>query len=166
MDIDVTISGNLAADTRLTFLPDGTPVCQFRVLVNRPPVTIRGERVQPAPRPFTVVAFGDLASHAHESLRRGDRVTVRSGDLYAEAWSHRDTGAPMAQAKLRASEIALSVRFRTATSAPRTAPAQPADDQAPVSTTDGPPASAQAESDGVDGPVPVGPGVVVGSAAV
>ena len=122
MDIEITISGNLTADPKLTFTPQGTPVCQFRVLVNRPPATINGERVQPEPRPFTVVAFGDTATHAGESLRKGDRVTVRASDLYAEAWAHQSTGRPMAQVKLRASEIALSVRFRGARSAPRSPP--------------------------------------------
>ena len=114
MDVTATISGNLAADPRLSHLPDGTPACELRVLVNRRRMTPDGWQKLPA-RAYTVTAFGDLARNTAESVSKGDRVTVTCDDIWSDAWTGRDTGDAMSAVKVRASEISLSLRFATGT---------------------------------------------------
>ena len=124
MDVTATITGNLAADPRLTHLPDGTPVCELRVMVSRRRL-VDGQWQQQAPRAFTVTAFGDLARNTTESAHRGDRVTVAADDIYSDAWASRDNGEPMSAVKIRASEIALALRFATGTATRVTTASQP-----------------------------------------
>ena len=114
MDVTATISGNLAADPRLSHLPDGTPACELRVLVNRRRMTADGWQKLPA-RAYTVTAFGDLARNTAESASKGDRVTVTCDDIWSDAWTGRDTGEAMSAVKVRASELSLSLRFATGT---------------------------------------------------
>jgi single-stranded DNA-binding protein len=66
-----------------------------------------------------VTAFGTLAACTARSVRKGDRVVVTADDFTAEAWIARDPGPDGPQARgqmtLRAREIAVSMRFDTAT---------------------------------------------------
>ena len=40
------IKGNLGADPEMRYTPDGTPVCNFNVAINRPYTNAQGERVE------------------------------------------------------------------------------------------------------------------------
>jgi single-stranded DNA-binding protein len=89
-------------------------------------------------RAYVVTAFGDLAANTAESARKGDRVTVTADDIFSDAWSSRDTGEPMSAVKVRASEIALALRFAagTVTRVPAAAdqPGSPGDASPPART--------------------------------
>ena len=55
--------------------------CDLRIAVDLPP---RGASGEGQVRYVKAVAFGVLASHAAESVRKGDRVIIQGHDLTAE----------------------------------------------------------------------------------
>lgn len=109
--ITVTVTGNLADDPRAFRLRDGTVGCDLRLAVDIPPRSATDDT--PA-RYMKVTALGVMASHALESLHKGDRVTVHGTDLTAEAWAS-PAGEPRAKVCIRAIEIAASLRFDSVT---------------------------------------------------
>ncbi len=56
-----------------------------------------------------------LAIHTAESVRKGDRVTIQSHDLTSEACLSNGTGEPPSKVAIRATEIAISLRYDNAT---------------------------------------------------
>ncbi len=109
--ITVTVTGNLADDPHPFRLRDGTAGCDLRLAVDIPP---RSATDDSPVRYLKVTALGVLASHAIESLHKGDRVTVHGTDLLAEAWV-TPAGEPRAKVCIRAIEIAASLRFDSVT---------------------------------------------------
>jgi single-stranded DNA-binding protein len=79
--ITVTVTGNLADDPHAFRTSDGRVGCDLRLAVDLPPRSATGDSQV---RYVKAVAFGVLASHAAESVRKGDRVTVQGHDLTAE----------------------------------------------------------------------------------
>ncbi len=73
----ITIVGNLTDDPELRFTPNGVPVTNCRVAVNR---RFRNNQTNEwedrLDGYFTVNAWRDLAENVAESLNRGDRVLV------------------------------------------------------------------------------------------
>jgi single-stranded DNA-binding protein len=114
--ISVTVTGTLGTDPRSFALRDGTAGVELRLALDLPP---RGENGREITRWVKVTAFGTLAACTARSVRKGDRVLVTADDFTAEAWIARDPGADGPQARgqvtLRAREIAVSMRFDTAT---------------------------------------------------
>jgi single-stranded DNA-binding protein len=115
--IAVTVTGTLGTDPRTFTLRDGTAGVELRLALDLPP---RGENGKEIVRWVKVTAYGVLAAHTARSVRTGDRVTVTADDLTAESWVAKDTdqdGRPQArgQVALRASDIAASMRYDTAT---------------------------------------------------
>jgi single-strand DNA-binding protein len=111
--ITVTVTGNLVDDPRTFTTRDGQAGCELRMAVDLPP---RGTGDGPT-RYFKVVAFGVLASHAAESVCKGDRITVQGHDLTSEAWAN-GAGEPRSKVAIKATEIAASLRFDTLTTGP------------------------------------------------
>jgi single-strand DNA-binding protein len=109
--ITVTITGNLADDPHSFRTSDGRAGCDLRIAVDLPP---RGATGDSQVRYVKAVAFGVLASHAAESVRKGDRVTIQGHDLTAEAWVTPD-GEPRGKVRIAVTEIAASLRFDTVT---------------------------------------------------
>jgi single-stranded DNA-binding protein len=109
--ITVTVTGNLADDPHPFRLRDGLAGCDLRLAVDIPP---RSATDESPTRYLKVTALGVMASHAIESLHKGDRVTVHGTDLTAEAWSS-PAGEPRAKVCIRAIEIAASLRFDSIT---------------------------------------------------
>jgi hypothetical protein len=81
--ITVTVTGNLADDPHTFRTSDGRAGCDLRLAIDLPP---RGATGESQVRYVKAVAFGVLATHAAESVRKGDRVTIQGHDLTAEAW--------------------------------------------------------------------------------
>jgi single-strand DNA-binding protein len=120
MDIHGVLIGNLAGDPRLAEV-SGTPVVEFRLIVNRRRQIAPGQWAEMEPRGFDVVAWGDLARHVAVSLRKGDRALVWLDDIFAEAWPDKAGGEPHRTVKVRASEVGPSLRFASS----QTEPAEP-----------------------------------------
>jgi single-stranded DNA-binding protein len=114
--IAITVTGTLGSDPRSFALRDGTAGVELRLALDLPP---RGETGREVTRWVKVTAFGTLAACTARSVRKGDRVVVTADDFTAEAWIARDPGPdgpqPRGQVALRAREIAVSMRFDTAT---------------------------------------------------
>jgi single-stranded DNA-binding protein len=116
--IAITVTGHLGADPRSFNLNDGTAGVELRLALDLPP---RREGDQGFTRWVKVVAFGTLAATTAKSVRSGDRVTVTADDIGAEAWISNqagEDGKPRAasQVRLRATDIAVSMRWDTARS--------------------------------------------------
>jgi single-stranded DNA-binding protein len=79
----ITVTGNLADDPHTFRTSDGRAGCDLRLAVDLPP---RGATGGSQVRYVKAVAFGVLAIHAAESVRKGDRVTIQGRDPTAEAW--------------------------------------------------------------------------------
>ncbi len=115
--IAITVTGTLGADPRSFSLHDGTAGVELRLAIDLPARSPGGREIT---RWVKVTAYGTLAGCTANSVRKGDRVTVTADDLLADAWISRqsnDDSTPRAagQVHLRASDIAASMRFDTAT---------------------------------------------------
>ena len=109
--ITITATGNLTDDPHTFTTRDTTSGCELRIAVNLPPRTGTGDAIT---RYLKVVTFGVLAIHTAASVRKGDRVTVQGHDLTSEAWTGTG-GEPRSKVAIRATDIAVSLRFDTAT---------------------------------------------------
>jgi single-strand DNA-binding protein len=110
--ITVTVTGNLTDDPHTFQTRDSTTGCELRVAVNLPSRTGTGNDIT---RYLKVVTFGVLAIHAAESVRKGDRVTICGHDLTSEAWLSTTDGQPKSKVAIRATELAVSLRYDRAT---------------------------------------------------
>jgi single-stranded DNA-binding protein len=119
--ITVTVTGNLTDDPHTFTTRDNTTGCELRVAVNLPSRTGTGDGPT---RYLKVVTFGVLAIHAAESVRKGDRVTICGHDLTSEAWLGNGDGQPKSKVAIRATEIAVSLRYDNATTGRATRAAQ------------------------------------------
>lgn len=81
--ISITISGTLANHPRPFSTARGTAAVSLWLEVSLPPRGFSGESTS---RYMKVLAFGQLAANATESLHASDRITVRADDLRSEAY--------------------------------------------------------------------------------
>src|SRR5215211_2877555 len=84
----VMVIGNLGRDPEMRFTPDGTPVTQFSVAVNRVSSNPAGERREETDW-FRVVAWRKLAETCNQYLGKGQRVYVE-GRLQIRQWQGQD----------------------------------------------------------------------------
>jgi len=86
----VQIIGNLAADPEMKFLPDGTPVCSYRVLVNnrRRGAAGAGGPEEP-PTGFRITAWRRQAEVANELLKKGMSIYV-DGELSTSEYTNNE----------------------------------------------------------------------------
>ncbi len=119
--ITVTVIGNLTDDPHTFTTGDGTAGTELRVVVNLPSRTGTGDGIT---RYLKVVTFGVMAAHTATSVRKGDRVTIQGHDLTSEAWLSTTGGEPRSKVAIRATDIAVSLRYDSATTGRATRTAQ------------------------------------------
>jgi len=111
---EMTIHGNLTADCEpIRYSADGKAAINFSVAVNRRRYDrTSGQWTDLNPVFHRVVAFGTLAENA-ANLTKGTAVTV-TGELADDSWTPED-GKRVYRAQLIAADVAVSLRFATAT---------------------------------------------------
>lgn len=109
----ITFAGNLAADPELRFTPNGKPVAEFRVMVNRRTKNSEGEWGDAEPTGYNCKLWGQPAENLTESVEKGDRVLVH-GHVETEAWNHRDTGEKRTRDVVNVDEVGTSLAWASA----------------------------------------------------
>jgi single-strand DNA-binding protein len=110
-DTHVTLVGNLTDDPEVRFTPAGTQVGSFRLAVT--PRVREGDQWKNGETSyFKVNLWRDLASHAAESLAKGDRAVV-IGRLKTRAWETPE-GERRSTVEVEADEVAPSLKWATA----------------------------------------------------
>lgn len=90
MTTTIHVVGTIATDPKLINPASGTQLCSFRLASDeRRYDKEKQEWVDGGTNWFGVVAFRRLASHAHESFHKGDRVMV-TGRLRMRNWEKDD----------------------------------------------------------------------------
>ena len=90
-----SVTGIVATSPRHVTTEDGLAITSFRLASNRRRYDSELQRwVDMDTNWFTVVAFRQLATNAHLSINKGDRVVV-SGRLRVREWEH-DSGSGIA----------------------------------------------------------------------
>jgi single-strand DNA-binding protein len=83
--LNLVFAGHLGRDPEMRFTPDGTPVTNFSVAVNRSYRNSDGERVDQVTW-LRVTCWGRLAETTNEYLKKGREVIVEANRLDASAW--------------------------------------------------------------------------------
>jgi single-strand DNA-binding protein len=83
--------GNLTADPQLRYTTGGSPVAEFRVLVNNRIRTEAGDWTDGEPTGHNVKVYGRLAEASVDQLAKGSHVIV-VGRTETTAWPHPETG--------------------------------------------------------------------------
>lgn len=91
MTTTIHVIGTIATDPKLiTTTPSGKPLCSFRLASDeRRYDREKQEWINGGTNWFGVVAFRGLASHAHESFNKGDRIIV-TGRLKMRSWEKEE----------------------------------------------------------------------------
>jgi single-strand DNA-binding protein len=108
----VELVGNLTRDPELRFTPNGAPVANFGLAVNRRWRNQQSNEWEEQTSFFDVVAWRDLAENVAESLQRGTRVIV-VGRLEQRSWETQE-GEKRSKVEVIADEIGPSLRWATA----------------------------------------------------
>ncbi len=96
------IIGNLGRDPEMRFTPDGTPVTNFNVAVNRRWTNADGSQGEKTTW-FRVTCWRRLAETTNQYLRKGSAVMV-IGEIEASAFLGQD-GQPRAMLELTARDV-------------------------------------------------------------
>ena len=125
---EITIHGNVTADPTLRRWQDtGRAVLNFRVAVNRGYYDRTRNRWVDMPAVFhQVAAWGELAENAATTLRKGTAVTV-TGQLSDDSYTLEGSERIINRARLDAADIAVSLRYATATVTKTARPAREVD---------------------------------------
>ena len=116
MNTTITFAGNLTADPSLAFTPNGKPVAEFRVLVNRRTRNAEGDWTDAEPTGLSCKLWGKGAENLTDSLTKGDRVLVH-GRVETEAWTDKD-GQRRSREIVLVDEVGTSLTFAAATPTP------------------------------------------------
>lgn len=81
----VILLGRLTADADLRYTPRGTPVCTFRIAVNRRFLNKETGEWQDEANYFTVTVWAQQAERLGEKLKKGAAVLVQ-GELRSNTW--------------------------------------------------------------------------------
>jgi len=106
------IVGNLGRDPEMRYTPEGQPVTEFSVAVNRQYTNRAGEKIQDVVW-FKITSWGKQAEVCNQYLRKGSKVLVEGRLGYdrdtggPRAWNDKNTG----EAKSAFELTALEVRF-------------------------------------------------------
>jgi single-strand DNA-binding protein len=110
-DTFVSLIGNLTDDPEVRFTPGGTQVGSFRLAVT--PRVREGDTWKDGDTSFfRVNLWRDLASHAADSLSKGDRALV-IGRLKARSWETPE-GERRSVVEVEAEEVGPSLKWATA----------------------------------------------------
>ena len=112
---EITLVGNLVDEVEMRFLPNGTPVCKFRVAstprkFNRD--TNAWEDDKDAALFLTCSVWRQAAENAAESLQKGMRVVIQ-GRLKSRSYEDRE-GVKRTVFEVEAEEVAVSLKMATA----------------------------------------------------
>ncbi len=113
IDNTVTVTGNATREPELRFTPSGQPVANFGVAVNRRWQNRSTQEWEEQTSFFDIVCWASLAENVSESVSRGTRVTV-TGRLDQRSWE-TDNGDKRSKVEIVADDVALSLRWATAT---------------------------------------------------
>jgi single-strand DNA-binding protein len=116
MDLSLTIAGNITDDPELRFTPSGAAVAKFTVAYTPrvPDKANPGQYLDGEATFLPCTVWRDQAEHAAESLKKGDRV-VTVGRLRTERWDDKTSGEKRSRMVLDVDEVAVSLRWATAT---------------------------------------------------
>lgn len=113
MSEQITVTGLIATDPRVSSTKDGVSVASFRLAANsRYFDRAKSEWVSSATNWFTVIAFRQLATNCSESLSKGDRVVV-SGKLKIRDWDNGERSGTSVE--IDADAIGLDLVFGVGT---------------------------------------------------
>ena len=82
----VILIGNLTRDPELRFTPDGTPVANFTIAVNRPSGNLKDEKAVDF---IPVVVWRERAQRCSEYLTKGSQVAI-DGRLQIRSYEDKD----------------------------------------------------------------------------
>jgi len=105
------IVGNLTHDPELRFLVSGEATADLSVAVSRRWENPKSHETEDKVSYLEVVCWGELAKNVATSARRGSRVVV-TARLEQRSWQSK--GRRRSKLELVAEEVALSLRFATA----------------------------------------------------
>ncbi len=108
----VELTGNLTRDPELRFTPNGAPVANFGLAVNRRWQNRQTNEWEEQTSFFDVVCWRDLAENVAESLTKGARVMV-VGRLEQRSWETQE-GDKRSKVEVVADEVGPSLRWATA----------------------------------------------------
>jgi len=100
----VILIGNLTRDPEVRYTPQGTPVTNFSLAVNRKYRS--GDDMREEVSYFDIVVFGKQAETAGQYLNKGSSVLV-DGRLQQRRWDDRETG----QKRSKVEVVAEVLRF-------------------------------------------------------
>jgi single-strand DNA-binding protein len=100
----VILIGNLTRDPELRYTPNGAPVCNFDLAVNRSFTTQAGERRDEVCY-ITIVSWGKQAETCKEYLKKG-RAALIEGRLIQRSWE-----TPEGQKRSKHEVVADRVQF-------------------------------------------------------
>ena len=113
---ETSIHGNVTSAPELSFgrNGDGKAFATFTVAVNRGYFDRqRNQRVQQPTVFHQIVAFGTLAENAAASLTKGTTVTV-TGEIEDDSYTPDGWDKPIRRHRVKAFDIAVSLRWATA----------------------------------------------------
>lgn len=99
----VVLLGRLTRDPELRYTPQGAPVCDFTVAVNRTFTKKDGEKVEEAAF-VDVTAWNRLAEISAEYLKKGRTVLI-CGHLVQDRWEDETTGQKRSKIRIQASTV-------------------------------------------------------------
>src|SRR5579863_5884628 len=99
------VVGYIGADAEIRYLPDGTAVTNFSVAVNKHFRNAKGDKAQKTTW-FNVALWGERGETLVSYLKKGTMVLV-TGEVSADTYADKQTGAPLASLKLTAGRIQL-----------------------------------------------------------
>jgi single-strand DNA-binding protein len=100
----VILIGNLTRDPEIRYTPQGTPVTNFSLALNRKYKA--GEELREEVSYFDIVVFGKQAETSSQYLSKGSSVLI-DGRLQQRRWEDKDTG----QKRSKVEVVAENVRF-------------------------------------------------------
>ena len=92
MYAQLIIVGNVGQDPEMRYTPNGTPVCNFSVAVNRTWHNAAGEQQQKVTW-YRIQAWQRQAEICAEFVKKGDRLFIISDTIEVAAWNDRDGNA-------------------------------------------------------------------------
>lgn len=123
----VILIGNLTRDPELRFTPNGRPVANFGIAVNRRWTNREGERVEGVDY-FNIVAWGRLAELCGDFINKGSPVAIE-GRLQSRSWEAQD-GSKRSAVEVVADNVQFLGRRSGEREAPSAAPEELDDLQA------------------------------------
>ncbi len=104
------IVGNLGRDPEMRYTPEGQPVTEFSVAVNRQFTNRAGETVRDVVW-FKITTWGKQAEVCNQYLKKGAKVLVEGSLVYdrntggPRAWNDKNSGEAKATFELKAFEV-------------------------------------------------------------